>query len=1670
MKKVRFATLQRSSKFGWLFACIGFMLIAASLITLNVAVAADNLFKLMDAKITASSDGVISEISDIDGAKVTTSATFHKVGDSITYQATIKNTSDKDYIISGVSDDNQNDYVEYSYTVPSDKSVAAGESFTLDVVATYKTAIPDISARTQSFSVKFIIDYSEDIPEVPNTGFKSFEDGAKTVLPIVGIIVGATILAIVALKSKSKSSTKILLGLVVLGSAAIAFVAKALETQIVFELDSDIELKSIVAVGYEIADEQNVITVPYGETLPLDDPAITGYNFDGWQTADGEEITSEAIIVDDLEVIAKLTPHTYTVVFDKNAGSYDVTGSMDDQTFTYDAAQTLSVNGYIINLAGYELGGWNTAADGSGVEYANEEEVSNLIAEQDGIVTLYAQWEKICEEGYICYYANGGDGSMDAQAAEAGTEVVLDAPNFSRQGYGLAGWNTKRNNSGTTYGPNQTIRMTSGEGLKLYASWIESAGELQSFSCGSLTKGEITALTDVRDGQTYAVARLADDKCWMVENLRLDFANTSNPISAENTNKPTTNFVSLVNTDPAPASVNEWCTQGNAECFNQVAYNTKNINQTEESSRYGYGVYYNWYTATAGNGTYSSPTWGRNVAGDICPNGWHLPTGVVEGTYDATGDFGMLSNALGGAQQTNGTAKNMNNSTIPTGTEMSGILRATPNNFTYAGYYSGSSIGGLGSNGYYFSSTAASADFSMYDLYFNNTAINLNYFSSRYGRTIRCVAAGDYTIEFNKNFSTGGSGGWMPTQSMSHNETKKLEKNKFTRTNYRFVSWNTEADGSGTSYEDEQEVVNLASEQGEHVTLYAQWEQDELEAGIRYHANGEDVVGKMDDQYVAKSTKTATLNAANFSRSGYGFIGWNTEPDGSGTLYGPMETINMPSSGTLDLYADWLASAGTLQDFVCIMASDGITALTDVRDGQTYAVAKLADNHCWMIENLRLNFADISEPISVENTKSPTDGFIERVNTDPAPDSADSVWCQKTETGCSEKVAYDISNITRTGEDSRYGYGVYYSWYTAKAGSTQVGSSICPRGWRLSTRYDFSDLSNSLGGLRNEYGFMQRMNSGTTPTGADISKILRSSPNNFVYSGNSRIERGNSGYYWGDDAVSGGFLPIDPTPRYLSLSDFVVDLPTVNANYGSPIRCVAADVPYAVKFDKNHNGEGSGWMSDMTMYYDYPRAIYKNDFTRDGYDFVGWNTEPDGSGVSYGDEEEVLNLVSIKNGSITLYAQWSNENAISYSVKFEKNHNSQGSGTMSKQYLNYGEAGTLKKNTFTRGGYDFVGWNTKADGTGTDYGDEEEVVNIAARADGYITLYAKWEYAANRITYDANGGEGAMHPQTVTVGGENVLDAPNFKRAGYGFVGWNTEANGSGTLYGPNETITILEGGELKLYASWIASSGNLQNFDCSTLASGDVAALTDSRDGQVYAVAKLADGKCWMTENLRLDFGNILEPLDTDNTNNPTDSFLEVANAAPESDQFCAQSNASCTDKIGYTINNITRTNDIGSIYRYSHGVYYNWYTATAGRGTYETAMNTTVDGDICPAGWHLPIGTGSGDFGLLSNALGGYQVDAVAQTMNNTTEPTGAEISKRLRVAPNNFLYSGERYTASSWGTQNGTRGYFWSATSSDTGQAAVMDMYIANTYVNPGNSRESKQYEIAVRCIAN
>ena len=212
----------------------------------------------------------------------------------------------------------------------------------------------------------------------------------------------------------------------------------------------------------------------------------------------------------------------------------------------------------------------------------------------------------------------------------------------------------------------------------------------------TITPGQITARKDNRDNNTYAIARLADGNCWMMENLRLDSSATLN---SSNTHNPADGFTNL------PASSNNWCNAETEECYNTAQFRNSNTTATispmtaKDQNTYGYGNYYSWRSVTAGHGTYSTT---RDVPGDICPYNWTLPT-----SGSASQQFGTLSRAYGGSGENQ------------TDMAVNQRFRAYPNNFLFSGYVYGSSVDYRGSLGFWWAKSAYAAPYAYY-LYLDN--------------------------------------------------------------------------------------------------------------------------------------------------------------------------------------------------------------------------------------------------------------------------------------------------------------------------------------------------------------------------------------------------------------------------------------------------------------------------------------------------------------------------------------------------------------------------------------------------------------------------------------------------------------------------------------------------------------------------------------------------------------------------------------------------------------------------------------------------------------------------------------------------------------------------------------------------------------------------------------
>lgn len=280
---------------------------------------------------------------------------------------------------------------------------------------------------------------------------------------------------------------------------------------------------------------------------------------------------------------------------------------------------------------------------------------------------------------------------------------------------------------------------------------------------------------------------------------------------------------------------------------------------------------------------------------------------------------------------------------------------------------------------------------------------------------------------------------------------------------------------------------------------------------------------------------------------------------------------------------------------------------------------------------------------------------------------------------------------------------------------------------------------------------------------------------------------------------------------------------------------------------------------------------------------------------------------------------------------------------------------------------------------------------------------------------------------------------------------------------------------------STVCSSATDQNGD------GEITGqLKDTRDGKFYWVAKLADGNCWMTQNLDLDLSTsiALTPADSDVTSSWTpgyDTFDTVTTDTVDTSSQAQTRSWGAGNNWNYRITNPNISSTCGAgksspidckaqfteypggtpttansdtVAHYLVGNYYQWNAATAGTGadlSNDEAGKVQASSSICPKGWRLPTSTPNGELNALVTALGG-----TASTNNITQAPfygvRGGGISQNT-----DFLLN-----------DAGNLALYWSSTPF-IGSNNAFNLYFANTSDVYSSNHGPRQDALSVRCVA-
>ena len=404
------------------------------------------------------------------------------------------------------------------------------------------------------------------------------------------------------------------------------------------------------------------------------------------------------------------------------------------------------------------------------------------------------------------------------------------------------------------------------------------------------------------------------------------------------------------------------------------------------------------------------------------------------------------------------------------------------------------------------------------------------------------------------------------------------------------------------------------------ITFNASWTAHTYTLRLHHNDGSNDYTDMAMTYDVAANLQTVT-------RTGYTFTNWSTNPDGSGTTYTEGQSVSNltdVNGAIVDLYAQWTANTYTLR----LHHNDGSNDYTDM--AMTYDVAA--------------------------NLQTITRTGYTFANWSTNPDG----------TGTNYTEGQSVSNLTDVNGDI---VDLYAQW-TANT---------------YTLRLHHNDGSNDYTDMAMTYD-----------VATNLQTITRTG---YTFANWSTNPDGSGTTYTEGQSVS----------NLTDVNGAIVDLYaqwTVNT--------------YTLRL---HHNDGSNDYTDMAMTYDV--AANLQTITRTGYTFANWSTNPDGTGTTYSEGQNVSNLTDVNGGIVDLYAQWT---VHTYTVHFDANYDNNGiviSGTMEDQTFTYGQ-GVLNANAFTRTGYTLAGWNTEADGTGTPYTDQQASPNVTPHDGATVTLYAQW--------------------------------------------------------------------------------------------------------------------------------------------------------------------------------------------------------------------------------------------------------------------------------------------------------------------------------------------------------
>ena len=572
----------------------------------------------------------------------------------------------------------------------------------------------------------------------------------------------------------------------------------------------------------------------------------------------------------------------------------------------------------------------------------------------------------------------------------------------------------------------------------------------------------------------------------------------------------------------------------------------------------------------------------------------------------------------------------------------------------------------------------------------------------------------EYSIAFDAN----GGYGKMESIICKIDDICTLNENKFTKEGYTFVGWSQEKEGIA-DFQDKEELENLSSKSGDIITLYAIWKVNSYQ--ITFLDYDESIIQQSELDY-----DTEIVIPEDPIRKGYTFTGWDKE------LSTVKEELVITALYDINSYdISYLLNGGVLDEAPPSynVESEDILIPSPIKIGYTFTGWTTPDNSKPIIDykistgsvddlELEANY-DANSYNLIFNSKDNDDSLIKRVV------KFDSEYGELPEV---KKDGYTFngwknSNGEFVSSDTLYNVPEDINLYAE---------------WNLIT-YDIK--YNLNGGTLNE----------APPSYNTESKdIIIPSPTKEGYN------------------FIGWTTPDNSKP----IKDYIISTGSVGnkeltANY--------EPISYYISYNSS---EGQGEMQKQEFIYNQTSKLIKNQFTKEGYTFVGWSTSINGD-VIYEDESEIYNLSSKDNEVITLYAKWE-------IIKLDVKYYDLFGALLKSETVDYGNKSVAPEDPFIDG-YTFTGWNPSIDVIKED------------------TIY-KAQYSTNEYTikYNLNTGSNNDAKEIKYNVESDVITLPTPTRTGYTFLGWS----GSNGLK-PQLEVVIRKGsvGNKTYKANWVSNA-----------------------------------------------------------------------------------------------------------------------------------------------------------------------------------------------------------------------------------------------------------------------